>query len=64
MAQTLAGAAESNAASVHRTIDDLDQAILRLTRRMNADCHEVLVLVREFDERCGWMSWGSSSCAR
>ena len=63
MAQTLAGTAESNAASVHRTLDDLDQAILRLTRRMNAHCHALLVLVREFDERCGWMSWGSSSCA-
>ncbi len=46
-----------------RSIDEIDQAILRLSRRMNADNYQLLVLVREFDERGGWRPWGFDSCA-
>jgi len=44
-------------------IDDLDRAIVRLSARINAASYELLVLVRNFDERAGWVKWGFSNCA-
>ena len=43
--------------STERTIDELDAAIGRLVRQMNAECYQMLVLVREFDDRFGWKKW-------
>jgi hypothetical protein len=51
-------------ASVHdRSVDELDAAIGRLARQMNADSYRMLVLVREFDDRFGWKKWSCKSCA-
>jgi len=44
-------------------IDDLDQAIVNLAARINAETYELLVLVRQFDERAGWLKWGLGNCA-
>jgi hypothetical protein len=46
-----------------RSIDELDAAIRRLVRRRNAECYELLVLVREVDDRFGWKQWGCKTCA-
>jgi len=46
-----------------RSVDELDAAIGRLVRQMNADSYRMLVLVREFDDRFGWKKWSSKSCA-
>ena len=40
-----------------RSIDELDAAICDLAKQMNIDCYRMLVLVREFDDRFGWMKW-------
>jgi hypothetical protein len=45
------------------SVDELDAAIGRLVRQMNADSYRMLVLVREFDDRFGWKKWGLKSCA-
>ncbi len=45
------------------SIEDLDAAIGRLARTMNAATYELLVLVREFDERRGWSKWSFASGA-
>ena len=45
------------------TIDDLDRAIVSLASRINSESHDLLVLIRRFDERGGWLRWGFSSCA-
>ena len=50
-------------ASEPRSIDELDAAIRRLVRQMNAECYEMLVLVREFDDRFAWKKWGHKTCA-
>ncbi len=53
-----------NPKQVHRlAIDELDQKIVGLSTHINAATYELLVLVREFDERTGWLKWGLSSCA-
>jgi hypothetical protein len=44
-------------------IDDLDQAIVTLAARINAETYELLVLIRQFDERAGWLQWGLGGCA-
>jgi hypothetical protein len=44
-------------------IDDLDQAIVKLATRINAETYELLVLIRQFDERAGWLKWGLGNCA-
>ncbi|MDX1508377.1 MAG: DUF222 domain-containing protein, partial [Woeseiaceae bacterium] len=49
--------------NVQRPIEDLEQGILRLSARINAANYELLVLVREFDERVGWLKWGFENCA-
>jgi hypothetical protein len=53
----------SSAAALDRSIDELDKAIGRLVRQMNADSYRMLDLVREFDDRLGWMKWQFKSCA-
>ena len=44
-------------------IEELDQNILSLCTRINAATYELLVMIREFDERVGWAKWGLHSCA-
>ncbi len=46
-----------------REIDELDRAIVNLSARINSETHELLALVREFDERAGWLKWGFHDCA-
>ncbi len=48
----------------HRTdIDELDSAIVTLAARINASSYELLVLIRRFDERAGWLKWGFTNCS-
>jgi uncharacterized protein DUF222/HNH endonuclease len=47
----------------NRSIDELDEAICRLASRINAVSYQLLVLVREFDDRMGWAKWGYPNCA-
>jgi hypothetical protein len=44
-------------------IDDLDRRILDLCTGINAATYELLVMIREFDERVGWLPWGLQNCA-
>ena len=44
-------------------IEDLDRNILTLCTHINASTYELLVLIREFDERAGWLKWGLKNCA-
>jgi hypothetical protein len=44
-------------------LDVLDRNILDLCTRINAATYELLLMIREFDERAGWLQWGLSSCA-
>ena len=44
-------------------IDELDRAIVLLSARINAASYDLLVLVRRFDERAGWLKWGFANCA-
>ena len=46
------------------SIDELDRAILTLSARINAETYELLVLIRQFDERAGWLKWGLGNCAK
>jgi len=43
-------------------IDDLDRAIANLAARIDAACYEQLVLIRQFDQRGGWLKWAFSNC--
>jgi hypothetical protein len=45
------------------SIDDLDRAIVHLAARINAASHDLLILIRRFDERGGWLRWGFENCA-
>jgi hypothetical protein len=45
------------------SIEELDQNILDLCTRINAATYELLMLVREFDERGGFLKWGLQNCA-
>jgi len=47
----------------HSSIEELDRAIVNLSARINAERYELLVLIRQFDERAGWAGWGFSNCA-
>ncbi len=38
-------------------IDELDKNIGRLNRSLNATSYQLLVMIREFDERGGWLRW-------
>src|SRR5262245_15505804 len=53
----------SSASGRRRAIDELDRAIVDLSARINASTYELLVLIREFDERAGFVQWGLSNCA-
>ena len=44
------------------SIDELDRDIVNLSSRINAATYELLVLVRQFDERAGWLKWGLANC--
>jgi hypothetical protein len=44
-------------------IEDLDRNILTLCTHINAATYELLVLIREFDERAGFLQWGLDNCA-
>jgi hypothetical protein len=44
-------------------IEELDRNILNLCCRINSATCELLVLIREFDERGGWLKWGMKNCA-
>ena len=46
-----------------RSIDELDEAICRLDRHINAESYQLLILVREFDDRLGWAKWSFHNCA-
>ena len=45
------------------SIDKLDHDIFTLAARINSSTYELLVLVRQFDERAGWLKWGLATCA-
>ncbi|MEL7185221.1 MAG: DUF222 domain-containing protein [Pseudomonadota bacterium] len=45
------------------SIDELEQNILSLARQINVATYELLVMVREFDERAGFLQWGLSNAA-
>ena len=44
-------------------IEDLEQDIHNLCIGINAATCELLTLIREFDERVGWLKWGLENCA-
>jgi hypothetical protein len=44
-------------------IDVLDHNIHTICKHINAATYELLVMVREFDERAGWVQWTFQSCA-
>jgi hypothetical protein len=46
-----------------RSIEGLGNAICRLARRMHGDTYQMLLLVRDFDDRFGWAKWSFASCA-
>lgn len=45
------------------SIEALDEEIVSLTARLTMTEYELLTLIRTFDERGGWLKWGSASCA-
>jgi len=45
------------------SIDEIDAAIGRLVRQMNAETYRMLVLVRDFDDRFGYAKWSFKTCA-
>jgi hypothetical protein len=53
----------ASSASPDRSIDELDAAICRFASRIHAETYQMLVLVREFDDRMGWAKWSFSNCA-
>ena len=44
-------------------IEELDRNILNLCTRINAATYELLLMIREFDERAGCHQWGLQTCA-
>ena len=40
-----------------------DRGIVNLTTRINTATYELLVLIRQFDERAGGLKWGLANCA-
>ena len=45
------------------SIDELERGIVNLSFKINAATYELLVLVRQFDERAGWLQSGLANCA-
>ncbi len=60
---TTSASASAPAVTPRQSIDEIDAAICRLGRRINAETYRLLLLVREFDERMGWAKWSFRSCA-
>jgi hypothetical protein len=56
-------AANSYTSTDNRSVDELDAAIGRLVKQMNADSYRMLMLIREFDDRFGWKKWSCKTCA-
>jgi Domain of unknown function (DUF222)/HNH endonuclease len=48
---------------VGQSVEALDQAIVRLSRDLNASTYRLLLLVREFDDRLGWSKWSFPNCS-
>ena len=48
----------------YRAIDDLENAIANLARQIDATTYRYLELVREFDERRGWVAYSFTDCAQ
>ncbi len=46
-----------------RTIDELEQNILGLAWQINMATYEMLMMIREFDERAGYLVWSQQSTA-
>ena len=44
-------------------IDDLDSNIRTLCLRINAETYELLVMIREFEQRGGYLKWGMDNMA-
>jgi len=55
--------AEQSSADRLLPIDELDRNIVSLSALINSSRYELLVLIRQFDERAGWLKWGLSNCA-
>lgn len=53
----------SIAAERNTSIEDLDAAICRMSRGINAAQYRLLLLIREFDDRFGWARWSFRSCS-
>ncbi len=53
----------SNWSNHQLSVDEIDTAIWRLVRQLNAECYRMLVLVREFDDRFGYTKWSFKTCA-
>lgn len=45
-----------------KKIDEIDAAISKISRGINSANYELMVLIREFDERAGWLKWGFTDC--
>jgi hypothetical protein len=45
------------------SIDDLDAEISRLCSRINAENYQLMLLIREFDDRFGWARWSFRNCS-
>jgi len=52
-----------NSSAWRRRPNDLELAIVSRFARVTAETYELLVLIRQFDERAGWLKWGLSNCA-
>ena len=44
-------------------IDELGNAVVNRCARINAENYQLLTLIRQFDERLGWLSWGFANCS-
>ena len=50
-------------AARHLSIDALERGIVDMSARINAYTYELLVMIREFDERGAFLKWGFECCA-
>ena len=47
----------------HRSLDELETALISLSSHINAHEYEFLVLLREFDLRQGWKAYHFNHCS-
>ena len=52
-----------NSSAWRRRPNNRELAIVSRFARVTAETYELLVLIRQFDERAGWLKWGLSNCA-